>query len=110
MFPEHIHLTEHAVQRMNQRRLSIDDIIYVLRYGQTIYRAGIAHFFLGRRNIPPQDRSISKISHLIGTTILIESKNLTEVITVYRNRDAIKKIRTKEKFNRKTSRSLFQET
>lgn len=106
MFSEHIHLSDHAIQRMNQRRLSIEDIDYVIRYGQIIYRAGIAHFFLGERDIPLQDRSVSRISHLIGTTILIESKNLTEVITVYRNRDAIKKIRVKEKFNRKVSRSL----
>jgi hypothetical protein len=97
-----LHFSDHAIQRMSQRRISPSDIEYVMRYGEKIYRAGMAHFYLGRRHIPLNDRANDRINNLVGITILIESGTLSEVVTVYRNRRGTKKIRSKAKFNLKT--------
>ncbi len=97
-----IDFSNHAIQRMNQRSLSESDIQYVMRYGQKIYRAGMAHYYLGYRHIPRNDRANDHYNNLVGVTILVESKTLTTVVTVYRDRRGTKNIRAKEKFNRKS--------
>ena len=93
--------TEHALTRMHQRCLSIHDVQYVVLYGQQYRCAGVVHYFLGRRNIPTNDCRKDFLRRLEGTTVLVDSLEGRLVITVYRNRSALKSIRRKAKTNLK---------
>ncbi len=85
-------LSFHARQRMNQRRISNDEMNVVLQYGRQIYRTGVRFIFLGRRDLPA--RLARQYDYLIGTTILIAGQ---EVVTIYKNRNAAGVIRRKSK-------------
>lgn len=93
----------HAIQRMAQRRLAPDEIEYVIRHGITYRRAGVLHYYLRKKDIPDSDRRQSKYSRLEGTVVLLDSRNVVTIITVYRNRHkgALKDIRCKAKYNKK---------
>lgn len=86
---------------MAQRRLTVDDVTYVIYHGQQVYTAGMLHIFLGRRDIPASDRRIDGCARLEGTTVLLDSKTVQTVVTVYRNRGALKDISRKTKYNLK---------
>lgn len=96
-----LHYSEHALIRMCQRCLSIGDVEYVVLHGQQHRCAGVVHYFLGRRDIPKNDCSNDFLRRLEGTTVLVDSQDRRSVITVYRNRSALKCIRRKAKTNLK---------
>ena len=94
-------LSTHASTRMAQRNLSLYDIDYVMAYGTMYQRTGVTFYFLGKKDIPEVDRNNSKISRLIGTTILADSQDIDEgekIITTYRNKFALRKILRKTKY------------
>ncbi len=96
-----LQFTDHALTRMHQRCLSIPDIEYVVLHGQQHRCAGVVHYFLGRCDIPTKDHNKDYLRRLEGTTVLVDSRNRKSVITVYRNRSALKDIRRKAKTNLK---------
>jgi hypothetical protein len=83
--PEQFRLTQHALERINQRNLSSADIQYVVRHGQARHVPQGVSYFMGWRHIPTCDRSDDKITRLEGTVVLLD---LTQeyVITAWRNR------------------------
>lgn len=93
-----IEFTDHALLRMAQRSLTVQDVDYVWRYGMRYQCAGAIHCFLGWRSIPLEDRTDSRIQKLEGTTVLIDPDHEI-VLTVYRNRKGSKQIRRKDKEN-----------
>ncbi len=93
--------SEHAVLRMAQRHLNATEIEYVILNGRRIYNAGTLFCFLGKQDIPKNERS--KFARLEGTTVLLDADQAEYVITVYRNRSALKQIRRKLKCNLKHS-------
>ena len=92
--------TEHALLRMAQRNLSINDVEYTLKNGRECRRGGAIHYTLRGKDIPKQDRSSNELRRLEGMTILI-APNDNQIITVYRNKDAYTDIRKKTKCNKK---------
>jgi hypothetical protein len=86
---------------MHQRCLSISDVEYVVLHGQQHRCGGVVHYFLGRCNIPTKDQRKDCLSRLEGTTVLVDSHSRRSVVTVYRNRSALKSIRRKAKTNLK---------
>lgn len=84
---------------MALRGLQESDIYYVLVYGQWFIAAGAAHVFLGKRNIPQGDRKNDRLMRLEGTTVLLSSQDWVTVMTVYRNRESIRKDRRKAKYD-----------
>jgi hypothetical protein len=86
---------------MCQRCLSIPDVEYVVLHGQQHRCGGVVHYFLGRCNIPAKDQRQDYLRRLEGTTVLVDSRSRNSVITVYRNRSALKDIRRKAKTNLK---------
>jgi uncharacterized protein DUF4258 len=94
-------VSKHAVLRMAQRNVSLDDLKYVLDHGKRINRTGIAVFMLRKRDIPSVDRNKSKISRLEGTVVLTEitQNGQLGIITTYRNRSAFKVLRCKAKYD-----------
>ena len=104
---ENLYYSGHAITRMAQRSLSADEIEYIICYGQRYHAAGVIHFFLGKKNIPETDQKADKFRRLEGATVLLDPEEGRAVITVYRNKSAWKKIRRKEKYNRKTDRAYY---
>jgi len=89
-------ISRHASERASQRNLSHDDLAFVMQYGQEIHRAGALFIFLGHRHIPKQFRGNRNIMRLAGTALVVSS-DCQQVITAYRNRNAIRDIKRKSK-------------
>lgn len=84
--------THHALVRMAQRNLSRSDVLYAIKNGVSLHRDGLLFYFLGQRDLP---KGAPHWSHrLEGTTVLLDPWTLT-IITVYRNRKALRKIKRK---------------
>ena len=85
---------------MAQRNLSEKEVDYICLYGLCAHRAGAVFYFLSKRSIPNQDLADASIARLAGSVVMLD-KEEKEVITVYRNRQAWKKIRRKAKYYRR---------
>lgn len=86
-------LSHHARIRASQRGLTPDEIGFVLTFGRKVRRTGVCFVFLGERDVPARHR-LAK-SHLVGTTVLMSVQGI--VLTVYKNKDALKTIKRKKK-------------
>lgn len=91
-------LTAHAKKRMWKRSLSVPEILAVIRYGQRHFTGGCQFIFLGKRDAP------DNFKYLEGTTVVLEDGKIT---TVYKNKDALKTIKRKVKFNDKSFRTRY---
>ena len=98
--PRHTVLTDHAITRASQRNMSLEDIELVIAYGDRSYRAGVIFCFLARKCLPEELRHDDQITRLIGTTVVLCSKDTHVVITLYRNERANKRDRAKSKYDR----------
>ena len=86
--------------RQAQRNLSAQDIDFVAAHGRRFHNGGALHVFLRRRDIP-RDKSIyQQFARLEGTILVIREDDTRSVlITAYRNRNGLKAIRTKAKYD-----------
>lgn len=88
--------TLHARLRMAQWNLQESDVYYAMRYGQSLRRHGIVFHFVRGKDIAQEKNG--QYSRLEGTTVL--SNPVTGiVITVYRNRKALPRIKRKVRYN-----------
>jgi hypothetical protein len=87
--------TEHAHKRCAQRNLDAEALELVRRYGRRLHRTGAVFYFLGRRDLPEELLRDDRYARLEGTTLLFSLEG--ELITAYRNREALRQIRKKEK-------------
>ncbi len=94
-----LQFSAHALYRMAQRGISSQEIEYVCEHGRRFHRGGSVHYFLGKKDIPREDRQNADIRKLEGTTVLLDRETRSVVLTVYRNKQAPKKIRRKEKYH-----------
>ncbi len=90
-----VSLTRHARCRGARRNVAPDAVEYVLTHGRRLQRTGATFYFLGRRDMPEGDRRASWASRLEGTVVLVAAGG--EVVTVYRNRRALRAITRKLK-------------
>jgi len=89
-------ISRHAKERAAQRNISQEDMDFVLRYGQEIHRSGAVFIFLGHKDIPTNLVRKRRVEKLVGTTLLISS-DCDQIITAYRNRNALRDIKRKAK-------------
>ena len=89
-------LTAHAARRAARRNIAPEALEYVLTYGRRIQRTGVTFYFLGRRDVPAADRQASWVSRLEGTVALLSNDGA--LITVYRQRNALRSIQRKLKY------------
>lgn len=98
-------LSAHAIHRQARRNLSQADIEFVLDYGQQRHCAGALHIFLGRRDIPADKETQRRFGQLEGTVLVIaETAHGMLLITAYRNREALKRIRSKVRYGYRVNR------
>ena len=98
--------SRHAAERAGQRRIRVEDVDLVLRYGKEIHRAGAMFVFLGHRDIPEQLRHDRRLIGLEGMTLILSSDG-EQVITAYRNRHAIRDIKRKAKRFKLKTRKIW---
>ena len=79
-------ISHHAKLRLAQRNLSIDDVEYVLAYGQAHQAASATIVHLGRRDIPTRHQRESNLRRLEGTVLVLQGTHREQLVTVYRNR------------------------
>jgi len=78
-------LTNHARKRMAQRNLTLEQISYIMRYGQQTHCAGAILLTLRRKDIPETLLKDDTIACLEGTTAVF-SREEPLLLTVWRNR------------------------
>ena len=98
-------ISHHAYKRQARRNLSESDILFVLDYGQWFHSAGALHVFLGRRDLPAERELYRRYAHLEGTILVIHDAGThLLLITVYRNRQGLKRIKHKAPYDRASHR------
>lgn len=91
-----VRLSEHARHRAARRNVVPDAVDYVLTYGRSMHRTGVAFYFLAWRDIPRRDQRQSAYARLAGTVVIVGRGG--EIITVYRNVRAWHHISRKMKY------------
>lgn len=92
-----VSVSGHARRRKARRNLSDADIDFVLDHGRRIHSAGALHIFLGRRNIPRERELYRRYAHLEGAVLVLRvADGHMILITVYRNRKALRSIRSRQ--------------
>ncbi len=91
-------LSEHARQRGAQSNLRTSDVELVRRYGVLEHRTGVRFYILRRRDVE-RYRDVEPRLAKLHDIVLIVSSDGTTVITLYRNRKALREIRRKPKMN-----------
>ncbi|MEN3039641.1 MAG: hypothetical protein ABDI07_10955 [Candidatus Kryptonium sp.] len=87
--------THHAFKRIGMRRIEQNLIDIALRYGIRIYRAGVKFIFVRRKDIP--NDLPSKIAEKVNGLVLVLNPIDDTIITVYKNKNALKEIKRKLK-------------
>jgi len=82
-------------KRAAQLQISPRDVAFVLKHGRVLYRTGIKFYFLGRKDIPEAWQRYPRIARLEGITLLLSHTG--NLINVYKNPEAARKIRQKSK-------------
>jgi len=78
-------VTDHAAERMADRRISAEAICAALDYGRRVYTRGAVVYGLGRKEVLRAAREGIDLSEYEGVQVI--SKNDEVVLTVYRNHD-----------------------
>ncbi len=85
--------TQHARQRMNERGFTRADILLALALGKKVYADKSLYVFLGKRHLSEFGNLAEKLE---GLTLVIDPKSRA-LLTVYRNRRWLEKIRYKQR-------------
>ena len=76
--------TPHALYRMSQRNFSEEDVIFIIKYGQLLRRAGAKFFLMRQKDFPKHLRREQKYARLDGATVVVcKCSEITVVKTVY---------------------------
>lgn len=102
-----LQLTTHAREQCAKRNLSEDGLLYVIRHGRTVRKAGTLMYYLARRDIPKADSKDQRVARLEG--VAVQTKPLRDgtvlVITAYHNAETgLKDQRRKTKYDRNKMR------
>jgi len=87
--------TNHALKRMGMRRVNMELIELALEFGIKIHNGGAKFVFVRRKDIP--DEIPAKIAEKIEGLVIILNPVDDTIITVYKNRGALKEIKKKVK-------------
>jgi hypothetical protein len=91
-------VSEHARRRGAQSNLRDSDMELVRRYGVLEYRTGVRFYILRRRDVE-RYRGVEPRLAKLHDLVMIVSSDKSTVITVYRNKKALRDIRRKPKMN-----------
>jgi len=86
-----VSFTRHSEKRMSRRNINKEEIELCLKYGRIFYKTGIRFHVLLRKNIIKYNLD----NRLEGICVLISNEN--SIITVYKNKEISRKIKSLEK-------------
>jgi len=69
---------------------------FAVNFGRRVYCAGVLHYFVGQQEL--RKSGCAQDDHLEGLVVLV-NPTTHDVITVYKNREAIRDIKKKSKLN-----------
>ena len=78
-------LTDHALQRMTGRRITLSEINDVLAYGRKTHTRGAAVYAIGRKEIAYYRQFGTDLTELDGLQVVCNQEGV--VMTAYRNKD-----------------------
>ena len=90
-------VSEHARRRGAQSNLRASDMELVRQYGILEHRTGVRFYILRRREVERYRHVEPRLAKLHDIVMIVSSDNT--VITVYRNKKALRDIRRKPKMN-----------
>ena len=79
-------VTDHVLQRMQERGFSESDLVAVLTYGRPTYSRGALHFFLGRKECKLCRRFGINVRHAENIHAVVDPVSRA-VMTIYRNKN-----------------------
>ena len=97
-------LTHHARMRMSQRGISLRVVRTILSEGRPLRKQGLRFFFLTRDQLRFHD---VRMQEHLKNVMVVASGREDVVITVYRNRQAIGRVKRKNKRLAKGPEQLF---
>lgn len=95
---EQTQVSRHAKQRGAQSNLCDHDLDLVRRYGVIEHRAGARFYVVRKREVERYRLAEPRLAKLHDIVMIVSNDDGT-VITVYRNRHALRDIRRKSKVN-----------
>ena len=82
--PADLMLTQHALVRMNARRISREAVLAAIIYGRVVYTRGARFFVLGRREVRRYAGDLCDIRRCEGLQVVCKDNH---VVTVFRDHD-----------------------
>ena len=100
-----IQLSKHAINRASKRGINFEQIKLCIEYGEEIYRTGGLFFFMSNKCLKKLKKIYgSYLSRLEGLVVLTQTTNKSlVVVTVYKDRDAMKVIRKKQQYKTRSN-------
>lgn len=92
---EQTKLSRHAMHRGAQSNLCSDDLDLVRRYGVLQHRTGVCFYFVRKREVERYRGAEPRLAKLHDIVMIVANDGT--VITIYRNRHALRDIRRKSK-------------
>tara|TARA_Y100000748_G_C15443432_1_gene468112 strand:- start:742 stop:1077 length:336 start_codon:yes stop_codon:yes gene_type:complete len=100
-----IELSRHAKNRASKRGISIDQINMCIQHGEELYKTGSLFFFMTDKCLKKLKKIyggyLSKLQGLVVLTCTNEDSLL--VVTVYKDKKAMKVIRKKQSYNKRSN-------
>ena len=93
--------TVHAELRCYQRKITRDEVDYVLQFGQRFLHGEVIHCRLHYKDLPKPDRNQDWAISMVGTELVI-GKDRCMLITAYRDRS-----RGSKEIQRRENNSVF---
>jgi len=102
-----ITMTKHAENRASKRGINFEQIKLCIQYGEEIYKTGCLFFFMSNRCLKKLKKIYGAyLSKLEGLVVLTQNSNTSlVVVTVYKDRQAMKVIRKKQEYNNRRNRN-----
>lgn len=88
VMPDSLKLTLHAQERLNQRGLTREDVVFVIRHGKCVHREGKVHYtLLGRRWRDAREPEQARHWQRLDGVIIVVCPYTTEIITAFNAHD-----------------------
>ena len=96
-------MSKHAQNRASKRGINYEQIKLCVQYGEEIYKTGGLFFFMSDKSLKKLKKIYGAyLSNLQGLVVLTQSDDRSlVVVTVYKDRQAMKVIRKKHKYKNK---------
>ncbi|MFC1528131.1 DUF4258 domain-containing protein [Candidatus Neomarinimicrobiota bacterium] len=98
--------SNHSVKRASQRGITDKQVELCIMFGEEYNKTGVIFYFMSKNCLKKLKKAIGVYAQeLDGLVVLgeMDSQNKFNLITVYKNKNALSIIKHKEKFNRNRS-------